>query len=87
MRQGKFLVSRNGNYTLWVEGDGNVVIYRRNSDTYTYGDSVARGDRVWDLQKYGAWPSLEPGPYALSVRVCMYVRTNERMKGPDDTHA
>ncbi|GIL71535.1 hypothetical protein Vretifemale_1892 [Volvox reticuliferus] len=54
------LLSPSGKYSFWVQGDGNIVIYR--------GRKPAAGAAVWALDQY-MWPNPNfPRPYKLVLQ-------------------
>jgi hypothetical protein len=69
LQQDQFFASEVNAYQLWMQGDGNLAIYRNRTALV-----APEGIPIWALQMYKAWPPKYAGPYKMTlqvrVRVC-----------------
>jgi hypothetical protein len=56
--EGTYAESSGGTYRLWMQTNGNLLIRKTADDTV-----------IWDLSKYGAWPTKVVGPYRMVLKV------------------
>ncbi len=65
MQQDQFFSSTVDAYQLWMQADGNLVIYRNRTALV-----APEGLPIWALQMYKAWPPKQGiPPYRMTLRV------------------
>ncbi|GLI70708.1 hypothetical protein VaNZ11_015643 [Volvox africanus] len=56
----EYLLSPSRTYSLWLQTDGNLVLYR--------GANATANGVVWNIRSFMNWPTTCPGPYKLVLQ-------------------